>query len=210
MASSGGCKLDRVVAAYCLEDADPRHDSIHEGLLARWRGEAEHSAVGYRTLTEWFNKRLLWRACVESGRETAGGRIDHDYEALTGDDPLRRADVIESLRADGVEADAVRDDMVSWGTVRTHLTDCLDGTKERTGGDWERDTVGMARSFAREKVESALSSLETKGQLAGLDRASVSVQIQLHCEECPTRVPLDVALDRGYVCETHADGATTA
>lgn len=204
MGSSSECKVDRVVEAYGLAGADPRHASIHDGLLARWQGTDGHSAVGYRTLTEWFNERLLRRACVESGRDIAGGRVSHDYEALTGDDELRRAEVEESLRADGVDADSLVDDMVSWGTMRTHLTECLDGAKERAGGDWERDAVGMAVSFAREKVEAALSSLGTKGELAGLDRASVSVQVQVQCEACPTRVPLAVALDRGYVCETHA------
>jgi len=209
MGSSGGCKIDRVVGAYGLAGADPRHASIHDGLLARWQGTDGHSAVGYRTLTGWFNRRLLQRACVENGRDIAGGRVDHDYEALTGDDELRRAEVEESLRADGVDADRLLEDMVSWGTVRTHLTGCLDGTKERAGGDWERDAIGMARSFAREKVEGALSSLGAKGDLAGLDRASVTIQVQVQCEACPTRVPLEVALDRGYVCETHSGGTAS-
>lgn len=204
MASTAGCKVDRTVETYGLEGADPRHESIHEGLLARWRGEDEHAEVGYRTLTEWFNERLLWQVCLEHGRETAGGRVEHEYEVLTGDDELRREEVMESLEADGIDARRVREDMVSWGTMRTHLTDCLDGEKETTpAGDWERDAVAMARTFAGEKVESALASLASKGELAGLDRATVEVQVHVRCRECPTRVPLDVALDRGYVCERH-------
>ena len=209
MGSSSGCKIDRVVGAYGLAGADPRHASIHDGLLARWQGTDGHSAVGYRTLTGWFNRRLLQRACVENGRDIAGGRVDHDYEALTGDDELRRAEVEESLRADGVDADSLVEDMVSWGTMRTHLTGCLDGTKERGGGDWECDAVGMAKTFARGKVEEALSSLGAKGDLDGFDRASVSIQVQMQCEACPTRVPLEVALDRGYVCETHSGGTSS-
>jgi hypothetical protein len=208
MVTGSGCKLDRVIAEYGLEEADPAHASIHEGLLARWRGESGHSEAGYRTLTEWFNRRLLWRVCADHGRDVAAGRVEHDYEALTGEDDLRRAEVVESLGADGIDADRLRADMVSWGTMRTHLTGCLDGEKEPTsGGDWERDTIEMARSFAREKVESALTSLGSKGELDGVARTSVSVQVQVQCEECPTRVPLEVALDRGYVCGTHAERA---
>lgn len=203
--SAGRCKVDRVVEEYGLEGVDPRHESIHEGLLARWRGDDGHEESGYRTLTGWFNRRLLWRVSVDHGRDTAGGRVEHDYDALTGQDDLRREEVIDSLGADGIDADRLLSDMVSWGTMRTHLTDCLDGEKDADpAGEWERDSIEMARSFAREKVEDALSSLESRGELDGVDRASVSIQVQVQCEECPTRVPLEVALERGYVCETHA------
>ncbi|MFB6188453.1 MAG: rod-determining factor RdfA [Halapricum sp.] len=205
MDSDAGCKVDRVIETYGLEDADPRHESIGDGLLARWRGEDGHSTVGYRPLTDWFNRRLLRSVSLSHGRAIDGGRVEHDYDALTGDDDLRREEVVESLRADGIDATAVYEAMVSWGTMRTHLTECLDGHKEREpAGDWERDTIQMARSFAQEKVESALSSLETKGELRGVDRATVTVQVQIECTECPTRTPLDVALDRGYVCAKHA------
>jgi hypothetical protein len=115
---------------------------------------------------------------------------------------------MDSLRADGIDADRLLSDMVSWGTMRTHLTDCLDGEKEsEPAGEWERDSIEMARSFAREKVQSALSSLESRGELEDVDRAAVSIQVQIQCEECPTRVPLEVALERGYVCETHTKRA---
>ncbi len=205
------CKVDEVVERYDLETADPRYESLDEGLLGRWTGADDHEAVGYRPLTEWFNKRLLRQVFDEHGRDALGDRIDHDYRALTGDDDLVREEVVESLEADGVDAETVREDMVSWGTMRTHLKECLGGTKDRpTGsGDWERETVSMARSFATEKVESAVSSLASKGAIAGVDDASVSIAVQLACDHCPTRVPFEVALDRGYVCEQHADGVVT-
>jgi hypothetical protein len=206
MTSGAGCKVDRVIAEYDLQGADPRHESLNEGLLARWRGENGHGRSGYRTLTEWFNRRLLRVVYLDHGRETV--RVETDHEALSGDGTLRREEVVESLRSDGIDAEGVREAMVSWGTMRTHLTDCLDGRKaSRSGDDWERDTVEMARSFAREKVESALSSLATKGRLDGVGRSSVSIQVHLECEECPTRVPLEVALERGYVCDRHGSGA---
>jgi hypothetical protein len=208
MSAGNGCKVDRVVEEYGLEDVDPRYGSIHEGLLARWHGDSGHEKAGYRTLTGWFNRRLLWRVSIDHGRDTAGGRVEHNHEALTGDDDLRREEVMDSLRADGIDADRLLSDMVSWGTMRTHLTDCLDGEKEsEPAGEWERDSIEMARSFAREKVQSALSSLESRGELEDVDRAAVSIQVQIQCEECPTRVPLEVALERGYVCETHTKRA---
>jgi hypothetical protein len=178
---------------------------MDEELLARWVGDEGHTANGYRSLTEWFNKRLLRHVFNEHGRDALGARIDHDYEVLSGDDDLLREEIAESLEADGIDAEQVRDDMVSWGTMRTHLLHCCNGEKEQstTNSEWERESVSMAKSFAREKVEDALSSLASKGEIEGVNSSSVSVQIQVSCDICPTRVPLGVALEQGYVCEQH-------
>lgn len=210
MASDHCCKVGRVIEQYGLDSADPRHDSINSGLLSRWRGDNGHTAEGYRTLTEWFNKRLLRRVFDEHGRDALGGRVDHDYDVLTGDDDLLREEVVESLEDDGIDATDVREDMVSWGTMRTHLQNCLDGQKEDQAKetDWERESVEMATSFARAKIESALSSLARNDELDGVETSSVSVQVQVSCDSCPTRVPLDVALERGYVCEEHGGTST--
>lgn len=206
MTGDSACKVDEIIRRYDLDTADPRYESLDEGLLNRWTGTDGREAVGYRTLTEWFNKRLLRQVFDRQGRDTLGDRIDRDYEALTSDDELVREDAIADLETDGIDGAAVHDDMVSWGTMRTHLQECLDGSKEQptSSSDWERETVAMAQSFATDKVESALSSLSTKGRLAGVDESTVTVQIQLQCDHCPTRVPFDVALERGYVCERHS------
>lgn len=210
MASDDSCKVDRVIEEYGLDSADPRHDSIDDGLLVRWRGDKGHTAEGFRTLTEWFNKRLLRRVFDEHGRDALGARVEHDYDVLTGDDDLLREEVAESLEDDGIDATRIRDDMVSWGTMRTHLQDCLNGQKEYPAkeSDWERESVEMATSFACEKIETALSSLATDGELDGVETSSVSVQVHVDCDSCPTRVPLNVALERGYVCEEHGRTST--
>lgn len=202
------CKVDEVIDRYDLETADPRYETLNEGLVRRWVGTDEQESLGYRPLTEWFHKRLLRRVYDQNGRDSLGDRVEHDYRALTSDDDLVREEIIESLAADGIDGRAVREAFVSWGTMRTHLKECLDATKETESAesDWERETVEMARSFAVEKVESAVSSLRTKERVAGLEDASVSVQVQLDCDQCPTRVPFQVALERGYVCADHAEG----
>ncbi|WP_227378411.1 rod-determining factor RdfA [Haladaptatus halobius] len=205
MPTENGCKVDHVIERYGLEEVNSRYASIDERLLARWIGDERHTAEGYRSLTEWFNKRLLREVFNEHGRDALGARIEHDYGLLIGDDDLLREEVTESLEADGIDADQVREDMVSWGTMRTHLLNCLNGEKEQktSSSDWERESVEMAKSFAREKVEDALSSLASKEKIDGIETSSVSVQIQVSCDICPTRVPLEVALEQGYVCEQH-------
>ena len=204
--SSETCKIDRVVETYGLDETGDGR-SLDERLLARWTGSDDRPAEGYRTLTEWFNKRLLRNVYDEHGRDSLGGRVESDYDALTSDDELVATEVAESLRADGIDAESVRQDLVSWGTMRTHLKECLDGEKDVSPSEsgWERDAVAKARSFAAEKAESALSSLASKGVVADADTAAIEVGIHVSCPECPTRVPFDVALERGYVCERHRD-----
>jgi hypothetical protein len=201
-----GCKVDEVVERYGLASADPVYDTLDEGLLARWTGADERDAMGYRSLTEWFNKRLLKRVYDEHGRETLGARLDSDHEVLQGDDDLVRAELVESLRADGVDGDELSDALVSWGTMRTHLQECLDGRKETepANTDWEVESVETAVDVAEGKAATAVSALAAKGRLADGADAGVAVQVWLSCGSCPTRTPFDVALERGYVCEDHA------
>ncbi len=203
------CKVCTVINRHDL--AVPGHDSVDEALLVRWKGEAGHTEHGYRPLTTWFNKQLLRTVYDRQGRETLGNRVEADYEGLTGDDDLVSEELRRDLAADGIDVDRVLSDMVSWGTVRTHITDCLGKTKAQTASDsgWEHDAIATSRSVATDKVASALSALESKGELAGVEAATVEVDIQLSCEKCQTRVPLEVALEQGYICEQHA-GAVRA
>jgi len=205
MAADSGCKVDAVIDKYGLASADPVYGSLDEGLLARWTGADDRTEMGYRSLTAWFNKRLLKRVYTKHGRETLDTRIDSDYETLRGDDDLRRDELIERLETVGIPGETLQNDMVSWGTMRTHLNDCLDGRKEpqEATTDWERESVATAKTVVERKAETALSSLAKKGDIDGGDAAEIEAQIQLGCPDCPTRVPFDVAVQRGYVCKQH-------
>jgi rubrerythrin len=209
--TGNGCKVDVAIENYDLDTVDPRYERINTGLLARWTGE-DSEPEGYRPLTEWFNKRLLKCVYDKNGRDAFGTRLDSDYEVLENDDELLRAEVIADLETDGIDAEAVVSDMVSWGTMRNHLLECLDGEKEAHTAEtrWEHDSIEMARDFAEQKVSQAITSLAKKEQLHGLDHSSIEIQALLSCEECPTRVPLEVVLDRGYVCEQHDEQTTQA
>lgn len=205
MTSDTGCKIDGVIEAYDLESVDPTYDSLNEGLLARWTGAGKRNAMGYRSLTEWFNKRLLNTVYRKHGRETLGARVDNDYEVLTSDDDLVGEELVHNLRVDGIDTEQLKRNLVSWGTMRTHLQECLDGHKEpqTASTSWETQSIQKALEITAQKAESALLTLSNKGKLSGGETAGIDVQIRLSCQSCPTRVPLDVALERGYVCETH-------
>ncbi len=197
------CKVGRVATRRELHV--PQYDSLDAALCARWKGEDGHAEHGYRTVTDWFNKRVLYTAYDRAGRETLGNRITADYETLQGDDELAKAELKEALRAAGINVDSLLEDMVSWGTMRSHLTDCLNEEKNQTESetDWELNTIAKAREVTAEKTENALSSLSNKGRIDSVETIAVDVGIQLRCTECPTVIPLEHALEQGYVCKTH-------
>lgn len=197
------CKIEDVGAKYELQPPESVAGSLDDYLVARWTGTRGHQSVGYRTLTEWFNKRLLKRVYDEHGRSTMGVRLESDYEVLTGDDDVVRDEVVADLDADGIDAEAVLDDMVSPRTMHRHLTGCLDAEKETrsSGTDWERESVEKARETLEEKVSKATSALASKGELDG--ESEIEIQVYLSCPHCTTRVPFEVARHQGYVCERH-------
>lgn len=209
MSESRACKVDHTIDRYDLAPPGEAFDAMDEYLVARWTGRAGGESVGYKQLTEWFNKRLLKRVYERRGRETLGTRLDSDYEALTGDDDLLRAEVADDLERDGIDASSLQQDMVSWSTLRRHLKECLDAEKPKPAAtsEWEVDSVDIARDRLQNKAGQALRSLESKDRLPEATKADVDVQVKLSCPECPTRVPLEDALDRGYVCETHFEAS---
>lgn len=205
MSRPGGCKVDVVADAYDLQPAGDRYPSLDAYLLSRWLGEDGREPLGYRRLADEFNRRLLKRVYDTHGREVLAARVESDYETLTGGDDLQRAELVDHLDDDGIDADRLRRDMVSWGTMATHLKDCLGGEKpsREATTPWERRSIDIATTHARTKVEEAISSLASKGELPTGAAEEVSLQVHLGCARCHTRVPLAIALDRGYVCEDH-------
>lgn len=209
------CKVDDAIEEYGLGVPGSGPGSLDGYLVDRWTGADDRGAVGYRTLAEWFNRHLLGRVYDEHGRRTTGVRVESEYEALTGDDDIRREEVVADLESDGIDAESVVDDMVSPRTMHRHLTGCLGAEKEASGArtDWERASVERAREQLEEKVAEASRSLASKGELRGADAAEVEITIYLACPECATRVPFEAGRHRGYVCEEHSadpPGATAA
>lgn len=199
------CKLGSVSDRYAVTPDTAEFSTLDEALLARWQGEGGYREHGYRTLTEWFNRRLLKRVYDQQGRETTGTRLESEFEALTAGDELTRLELMDDLATQGIDAETVLEDMISWSTMRMHLTECLDAEKETETAttQWERESIEIARTHAASKINEAVASLGSKNRVAGADEASVSVDVTLECNQCSTSVPLVVAMDRGYVCGTH-------
>lgn len=205
MGERGRCKVDRVVDAFDLDAPSADASTLDAFLLDRWKGQDGQDPMGYRTLTEWFNKRLLKRVYDARGRAAIATRLDSEYAALTGDDDLARKELIRDLEEDGIDTERLLDGFVSWSTMRHHLTGCLGGEKASQAGDsdWERESLEAIRESTEARVDKVVRSLSSKGKVPGAADCVVHVDIQLSCPECPTRVSVERALDQGYVCRTH-------
>lgn len=203
------CKVGAAIEAYDLP-VPPGSSSIDEHLVDRWTGADDRSSVGYRTLTDWFNRRLLRAAYLANDRSATETRIEGEYAALVGDDELRREEVIADLESDGIDGEALANTLVSRSTMSRHLTRCLGADKpsssEASDGEWEREKIQHGRRVFQKGVSEALRSLSNKDVLPGADGAELELPVLLSCPDCATRIPLRTALDRGYVCADHLGG----
>jgi len=202
------CKIGSVVEK---EDLHINYDGrdIHEYLVARWVGKEDYPAVGVRKLTDWFNKKLLREVYTSHGRSVTDVRISSEYEAFSGDENLKKTELIDDLRADGIDGQKLIDDFVSKSTMRRHLTDCLGISKKEmtpdseTETNWERQRIQFGEDYLKSNVEEAIQSLTNKHQLPGGDKAKIDIEVFLSCPHCSTQVRLQTALERGYICQKH-------
>lgn len=206
------CKVDIIIDRYSLDDVLTRHVSVDERLLTRWTGSDGNQSDGYRTLTDWFNKQLLRVIYSQNDRESSERQIDIEYDILKEGDELEIEELTDELRANDINPRKIKQNMISWSTMRDHLQDCLSGNKAQRDSqtEWEQNSVSIAKNVTRTKVNKALRSLDSKEELPGGTDASIETQILLSCPQCLTRVPFEDALQRGFICEDHLGTATIA
>lgn len=200
------CKVGTVIERYDLQHGFEGTE-LDAYLLARWLGEDDYAATGLRPLTDWFNRKLLKTVYNEHGRNALDTRVQSDYEALSGEDS--KIAVVDDLAVDGIDGEQLQSDFVSSTTLYRHFTDCLGVTKAKeTSGpdsDWEREKIDYARETVQTNVEDSLRSLENKGRLPRGSEATIKTEIVLGCPDCTTQVSVERAIDRGYICEDHAE-----
>lgn len=190
MGRSYSCKVCRV-----LDERDLDH--YDERLLSEWRGDERK---GYRQLSRWLNVTLLRREMDRAGLSTLGNEAESKYERLT-EGGATADEVTDILQREGIAIEKLRNDFVSYGVIRTHITDCLGAEYEpRESTDWERDAIEIARSHAHDKIESAVKSMLNKEKLSATGDVTINLDVELECEECQTRVPLRRAQRRGTIC----------
>lgn len=194
--SDHGCKVCRVLDEHGLADLNSR-------LVAQWKGD-DVERKGYRKLATWLNVMLLRQAMDRAGIPTLGDEARSKYMRLQGKDGTTASEVREVLASEGIGIEQLERDFVSYGVIRTHLTECLEAEREQTEGEWELRAIEITREHSRNKVLNSVQSLLNKNRLQTGEEIDVHVDIRIECEECHTRMPLDRALRRGEVCQCGA------
>ncbi|TYL37315.1 hypothetical protein CV102_16960 [Natronococcus pandeyae] len=189
--SEYGCKVCRVLDDYGM-------NRYEDQLVEQWQADGGQRK-GYRQLSEWFNVLLLRREMDRAGLSTLGDEAESKYERLRSDEAIAK-EVATELANAGLPINQIRDDFVSYGVIRTHLKNCLEKEVSTSSGEWERDAIEISREHARGKISEAFRSLQNKEKVTAGGDVSVSVTAEIECENCHTRVPIDRAIRRGYVC----------
>lgn len=190
--SEQGCKVCRVLDQYDM-------GQYEEQLVEQWQADGP-GRKGYRQLAEWFNVLLLHREMDRAGLSTLGDEPKSKYQRLQSGESIAE-EVAAELANQGVPINRIQDDFVSYGVIRTHLKDCLNEEVSISSGEWELETIEIARGHAKQKISEAIRSLRNKGELLAGGETRVSVVAEIECEMCHTRVPVMRAIRRGYVCD---------
>lgn len=186
------CKVCRVLEERNMQRYEDR-------LVDQWQAEGPERK-GYRQLAVWLNVTMLRREMDRAGLSTLGQEAASKYERLHSTDESVAQEVAVGLSSEGIDIERLREDFVSYGVIRTHLRECLDLEYTAESGDWEADTIEMARDYAERKISEAVRSLSNKGQLKR-DEIEVDVSIDIECETCHAVIPIDRAMRRGYICD---------
>ena len=133
------CKVDSLTERYDLSSPDPDYETLDEYLLTQWTGADGTGSEGYQSLTHRFNQQLLSRLYEQHDRDATNIRLESEYNVLRGEKDLKYEEVAADLASDEINAETVRETLISWSTMRRHLQNCLDGEKNRSSSttEWE-------------------------------------------------------------------------
>jgi hypothetical protein len=185
-----GCKVERVCAEYDLP-------SLPERLVERRTG----TDASLRALEGFFNRTVLAAAMRAAGMELVDGEAANVRRLLVDDDVSHaaRTEARDRLDRAGVDVDAVTDDFVTYGTIRTHLRECEGvetGRETTVDAETVRDTVFKLVGRSEAVTERELSRLAATDAFdAG--ELSVSLTARVACETCGEEYGLRRLLERG-------------
>lgn len=202
------CKVDDLIEEYRLTAPGPDYDSVDDYLAKRWTGTDGRTSEGYKKLTDWFNKRVLKSIYEDHGRSTVSIHLEREYDIIINEDNIQRAELAADLEGDGMDIDELKQTLVSHGTIRNHLKNCLEVEKDtqsatKSTSTTRENAIASAKRMAATKTEDILPELAEDGVVPLADEATVDVEIRVQCPKCDTRVPIEDAIKRGYICKDH-------
>ena len=190
------CKVGRGIDDYGLSP-------LNEELVQRWQGDGRDRA-SLRELATVYNQRILAAALDRAGASRIDGEVANFYRLLTGDDVSTgiRTQTRRQLKSEGVPIETVEDQFVSHQSIHTHLTDCLDVSRdddptepaERRRAD--RDRIRALQRRTEVVTTDALDRLRGADALE-LGEFDAFVDVSILCADCNTQYDIGKLLDEG-------------
>lgn len=190
------CKVGRGIDEYDLF-------SINEELVRRWQGN-DRDRESLRELATFYNRRLLAAALERAGASRIDGEVANFYRLLTDEEVSTgmRTQARRQLTSAGVPIESVEDRFVSHQTIHSHLTDCLDVTRDdspQEPAERRRADRDRIRALQRRTEVVTTDALERLHGADSLDLPSfdVFVDVNVLCGDCGTQYDIGELLDEG-------------
>lgn len=195
-------KVDRVSDKYGLS-------SVNEELAARWTRTTDRYSL--RDLAEEFNISIVESAMEAADMTPLDGDADNMYRLLTDDDVSRgnRTQAKRQLERNGIDADELTSDFVSYQSINRHLKNVLDveypDEDEPVDPEVAAQRILALQNRTKAVTENTIEQLRSRDDVVGGD-FQVLVDISVTCYRCGRQMSVRQFIDRnGCRCDDRRD-----
>ena len=192
-------KVARLIAEYNL-------DGLGDELEARWTGDGV-GRTSLRDLADYFNERLLEQTLIDAGMNALESDVSTMYQNLTDDEVSTgvRTDTRSRLEQNGIDADELESDFVSYQAIRSYLTEYRDAEYRQLSDEEkvEKDLQSIQRLMTRtlSVTEERIEKLRETGRV-DVEEFEVLLDVQVLCQECGEQYSVSEFLEnRGCACQ---------
>jgi len=177
-------------------------DGLGDELEELWTRDGDRMSL--RELAKHFNKHLVVAALIQNGNTVLDGEAKNYHHLLTGEDVSSgtRIQAENKLQKKGVDVDELRSDFVSRQSIHTYLTKVRN--TEFTQNEKSSEERTNVRINTIRRLKSRLSAVtnnlieESVASTQGDEgKATVTVLVQVTCEECGSQYPVTEYLANG-------------
>lgn len=194
------CKIGRGIKRYDRPDLDNRlveEYTINGGSLRSLE----------QTVNQAFIRGMLDTVdadTVQKLNSTATSNPSDLVDVLSGDNKQQQARVETILEQAGVAVDQLKDDFVSYRTVKKHLNKCMDIDTSRKGPDPittadAEDTIEWAETRCECIVNRTIKRLSNTNDTISTN-VSANTTTRITCKDCGTTEPVSVFIRNGCNC----------
>lgn len=187
-------KVARLISEYDL-------DGFGDRLERLWTADDERRK-SLRDLADLFNRELLESAMTSAGMSTIDGEVSNLYRLLTDDDVSSgmRTEARARLERNGVDADRLERDFVTYQAIRSYLTEYRDAEYEPSSEAEQvekvLESVRRLRARLRSITEGGLDRLRSTDRIT-LGEFRLFIDVDVLCEDCGAQYSVVDLLERG-------------